>query len=145
MPPLKIRALFESDATKFARNLRDAQGYHQRARQFANQQRGASLIFNVASLAIECYLIALCSYFKTMPFNHNYNALMDAASEVITFDPELALQIRALDTIFGICSLDHYHHGTPEIADAESTLTICAELAAMFQTHQLTTDTMDAA
>jgi hypothetical protein len=145
MSPLKIRALFESDATKFARNFRDAQGYHQRARQFADQQRGASLIFNVASLAIECYLIALCSYFKTMPFNHNYNALMDAAAEVITFTPQLSQQIRALDTIFGICSLENYHHGTPETADAESTLTICAELAAMFQTHQLTADNMDAA
>jgi len=145
MPPLKIRALFESDATKFARNFRDAQGYHQRARQFAEHSRGASLIFNVASLAIECYLIALCSYFKTMPFNHNYNALMDAASEVIAFDPELALQIRALDTIFGICSLEHYHHGTPEHSDATGSLAICAALEAMFLTHQLTADSMDAA
>lgn len=128
--------LFESSEKRFVRNFNDADGYHARACQFALEGKPASLIFNVAAIAIECYLIALCARYDVMPFNHNYGALMNAALEAVSdFPTPLARQIRALDTIFGICSLDNYHHGTPEDQDAERSLAICQALVALF--HQL--------
>ncbi|MFS2223320.1 hypothetical protein [Pantoea sp. B65] len=123
--------LFESDEKKFARCYQQARGYHRRAELFAGQQQSTSLVFNVAAIAVECYLIALCARHATMPFNHNYASLLSSVEEVMPLDPALSAGIRALDNIFGICSLDDYHHGTPGTADKESILSICARLAAL--------------
>jgi hypothetical protein len=129
--PVKVEALatvsklFESDAQRFARNFDDAKAYHRRARLFAEQGQRASLVFNVASIAIECYLIALCARFKAMPMNHNFGCLVEDAEFFIDFPPGLANGIRSLDEIFGICSLDDYYHGTPEEKDAIKSLALC--------------------
>ena len=131
--------LFESKEKRFTRNFYDADGYHARACQFALEGKPASLVFNVASIAIECYLIALCAYFDVMPFNHNYGCLMNAAEEALPdFPPALNKQIRSLDTIFGICSLENYQHGTPEQQDADNSLVICQQLVALFAKHGMT-------
>jgi hypothetical protein len=127
-------ALFESSETRYQRNYHDADGYHARACQFAEEGQPASLIFNVASVAIECYLIALCARYDVMPFNHNYGCLMDAAQEAVPSFPEpLNRQIRSLDSIFGICSLDNYQHGIPVTSDAQKTLDICRSLVDVFE------------
>ncbi|TKI07235.1 hypothetical protein [Martelella alba] len=127
------RLLFENDRQKFIRLTRDARGYHRRAQLFAEQAQSVGLIFNVASLAVECYLIALCAWYGSMPFNHNYGSLMDTAGEVMKFEPQLERDIRALDEIFGICSLENYHHGTPGEQDASHILTLCRSLAELVQ------------
>jgi|WetSurMetagenome_2_1015567.scaffolds.fasta_scaffold00063_36 hypothetical protein len=116
------------DIEAFEKNYSDAKGYHLRAIQFAEEGRRASLVFNVASVAIEDYLLALCSYHGVMPFNHNYTCLMDAAERVVTFDPDLRNNIRSLDEIFGICSVENYHHGIPTPGDSLRTLSMCSEL-----------------
>ncbi|NDL64643.1 hypothetical protein [Acerihabitans arboris] len=123
------KLLFESDRQKFIRLSHDAEGYHRRAVLFAEQAQSPGLVFNVASIAVECYLIALCAWYGSMPFNHNYASLMDTAEEVIPFAPELSRRIRALDEIFGICSLENYHHGTPTQADSVGIIAICRELS----------------
>ena len=117
----------------FEKNYNDAIGYHMRALQFVKEERRASLVFNVASIAIECYLLAICSYYDIMPVNHNFNYLMNAAESVAVFDPELDNAIRSLDEIFGICSLDEYFHGTPAFADAQKTLQICTDIRQMVE------------
>lgn len=123
------KQLFETDGQKFIRLSRDAAGYHRRAVLFAEQGQSYGLTFNVASIAVECYLIALCAWYGSMPFNHSYSSLMDSAQEVMLFTPELSGKIRALDDIFGICSLDKYHHGAPTQSDAADILVICQALA----------------
>lgn len=132
------KLLFEQAKQRYLRNLSDADGYHARACQFAHEGQPASLVFNVASIAIECYLIALCAYHDAMPFNHNYGSLMNCAEEVdSSFPASLNKRIRSLDSIFGICSLDHYHHGTPLAADAEQALAICGDLVSHFSAQGL--------
>jgi len=125
------KLLFETDQQKFTRLSADARGYHRRAVLFAEQAQSPGLIFNVGSIAVECYLIALCAYYGSMPYNHNYSSLMDTAEEVINFEPELRVKIRALDEIFGICSLDNYHHGTPTETDAVGIVEICQALSVL--------------
>lgn len=117
----------------YEKNFTDALGYHMRALQFVQEDRRASLIFNVASVAIECYLLAICSYYDIMPINHNFNYLMNAAESVVTFETKLDSAIRSLDEIFGICSLEEYFHGTPVLEDAQKTLWICTDLHAMVE------------
>ena len=123
--------LFETDEQRFLSSYRDAQAYHDRARQFARDGLRPSLVFNVASVAIECYLVALCSRFQVMPMNHNFGSLMDEAVLLVPFAPKLDAAIRALDEIFGICSLEDYFHGTPEAEDAQRSLWICESLQKM--------------
>jgi hypothetical protein len=132
--PADMSKLFESDAQRYVRNLAEATGYHHRAKLFASQGMRASLIFNVASIAIECYLIALCAHFRTMPMNHSFGSLMEDAERLTGFPDGLAEGIRSLDEIFGICSLEDYYHGTPDEADAERSLEYCAGLQALLGT-----------
>lgn len=131
--PEHMSKLFESDAQRFARNLDEAIAYHRRARLFRQDGMRVSLVFNVASIAIECYLIALCAYFRDMPFNHSYSNLVDDVERLMSFPPLLAQRIRALDKIFGICSLDDYHHGVAEESDALDALDLCDALQSLIQ------------
>ncbi|GEO81664.1 HEPN domain-containing protein [Pararhodospirillum oryzae] len=105
-----------------------ARGYHLRAEQFAQDNQRPSLIFNVGSVAIEHYLVALCAAHGRMPLNHTYTDLLETVEEVTTLPDSLADEIRALDRIFGLCSLEHYHHGTPEEEDAQTVLRLCRAL-----------------
>ncbi|QTF10669.1 hypothetical protein HC231_04190 [Brenneria izadpanahii] len=123
--------IFETDEKRFARCYQDAQCYHRRAELFAGQQQSPSLVFNVAAIAVENYLIALCARYGEMPFNHNYSSLLASVNEAMPqpLSPALCDGIRYLDNIFGICSVDNYHHGTPDDADKEAILAICNALA----------------
>jgi HEPN domain-containing protein len=124
--------MIEKDLSAFKKNYREARGYHHRARQFADEGQRPSLVFNVASVAVERYLIALCALHGVMPRNHNYGSLMDSAVGLAKFPAGLERDIRSLDDIFGICSLDEYHHGVPEPADAARVLGLCGGLTDLF-------------
>jgi len=120
------------DVDAFKLNYRDAKGYHHRAVQFAKEGKQHGLIFNIASIAIERYLIALCELYGEMPFSHNYNSLMDTLERVVIFPSDLSRGIKSLDDIFGICSIDEYHHGIPEPGDAVRVLSMCDDIAKLF-------------
>ncbi|MDR1962094.1 MAG: hypothetical protein LBQ16_07420 [Gracilibacteraceae bacterium] len=122
----------EADTAEYESAYRDARGYISNARKFMQEQAPDHvLVFNLASMALERYLVALCSLRGVMPENHNFTCLMDSAETVAEFPAELNADIRSLDTIFGICSLENYHHGTPEPADTERILVMCDRLADM--------------
>ncbi len=120
------------DFQAFEKNYRDAAGYHRRAEQFVEEGKQPGLIFNVASIAIERYLIALCELYGAIPFNHNYNSLMRTVEEVIEVPSALNQSIRSLDSIFGICSIDDYFHGNPDSSDTSRALLMCNEILQLF-------------
>ncbi|ULO10480.1 hypothetical protein H1230_21425 [Paenibacillus sp. 19GGS1-52] len=123
----------ESDVEEFEENYRDAIGFHRRAEQFLREGQRFSLVFNVGSVALERYLVALCHLYGIMPLNHNYICLMNAVeSVVVDFPPKLNKEIRSLDFIFGICSLDDYFHGTPQPADSTRVLAMCNAVRELF-------------
>lgn len=109
----------------FAENYRGALAYHRRADQFHQTNQRYSLVFNVACIALEQYLLAICCYFNASPLNHNYICLMNAVEALMEFPPELNREIRSLDLIFGLCSLTEYFHGTPGPSDAVKVLDMC--------------------
>ena len=122
------REMFEA----FAEDYRDAKMYHYRAEQFLDEGQHFSVIFNVASVALERYLLALCEVHGIEPLNHNYTCLMDAVEEIMEIPPALNKEIRSLDLIFGICSLENYYHGTPESSDSDRVLSLCHEVQLLF-------------
>jgi len=125
--------MLETDHEAFEKNFSEAKGYHYRAEQFVRDGQRPSLIFNIASVALERYLVALCAHYGAMPMNHNFTCLVDAAESVAVFSPELKEKILSLDKIFGICSIDDYHHGTPTPSDSVNALSMCNGILEMFK------------
>jgi HEPN domain-containing protein len=121
----------------FTVNYRSAQMYHYRAEQFLAEGQYHSVVFNVASVALENYLIALCDLYGVEPVNHNYTCLMNTVEEFMDFPELLSREIRALDSIFGICYLESYHHGTPKPSDSARILALCGEIRALFDPARL--------
>ncbi|CQR55110.1 hypothetical protein [Paenibacillus riograndensis] len=122
----------ETDLEAFEENYRDALAYHRRAEQFLRQKQRLSLVFNVGSVALERYLVALCHLYGLVPLNHNYICLMNAVETAVEVPKELNKEIRSLDFIFGICSLEDYFHGTPEPEDSARVLNMCGKVRELF-------------
>lgn len=108
-----MKEQFASDAI-LSRKYNSAIMFQHRAEQFLKEEQPYIVIFDVASISIECYLIAICEFYKTEPRTHNYQALMEAVELIsdISFPPEISKQIRALDRAYGICSIDNYQRKT---------------------------------
>lgn len=121
----------------FAEDYRSAGMYHFRAKQFLEEGQAASVVFNVASVALENYLIALCHLFGAEPNNHNYTCLMDTVETITEVAGELNKEIRSLDSIFGICSIENYYHGNPETSDADRVLKMCDDVKKMFSPSKM--------
>lgn len=121
-----------TDLEAFETNYRDAKGYDNRAKQFLMEGQRTSLVFNVAAVALEKYLVALCYLFCVSPRNHNYTWLIYELENVIDIPPSLNKEIKSLDLIFGICSIDDYHHANPDASDTERVLSMCTEVQKLF-------------
>lgn len=131
------RMVKEIDPEAFEEKYRDAKGYHHRAEQFLREGQCYSVVFNVASVALEHYLVALCELYGIDPGNHNYTCLMDAVEASIDVPAALNREIRSLDIIFGICSLENYYHGDPEPADSDRVLSMCNDIRKLFDPARL--------
>lgn len=125
---MERRSRFE----EFEKEYRDSKAYLRRARLFQAEGQDHSVVFNVASLALERYLVALCYLYDMEPYNHNYTCLMDTVEMAIDVPAELNAEIRSLDKIFDICSLDDYYHGDPELSDMDRILSMCDAAEELF-------------
>ena len=132
-----ISTVFETNEERFQRCYLEARGYHWRANKFHEEEKRVSLIFNIAAMAIESYLIALCAFHNVMPLNHSYRCLMFDVKKLENISVDLENQIISLDKIFGICSLDNYFHGNPTIDDMLNSLDVCGKLYAIFAKKEL--------
>jgi hypothetical protein len=126
-----VESLFEDD-------YKDAQAYHRRALQFEHEGLAFSVVFNVASVALERYLVAICELYGVEPRNHNFITLMMTVDELMKVPKELSNEIKSLDQIFGICFLENYFHGTPTEADAKKALRLCERVKKMFDLQKVT-------
>ncbi|SDF96922.1 HEPN domain-containing protein [Methanolobus vulcani] len=121
----------------FEKEYRDSKAYLHRAKLFLEQGQDHSVVFNVASLALERYLVALCYLHDMEPYNHNYTCLMDTVEMFMKVPEELNKEIRSLDKIFDICTLDDYFHGDPEVSDMERILVMCEEVEGLFDQKKI--------
>jgi len=131
---------FESkmiDEESFALNYADAEGYYHRALQFHAIEQRPSLVFNIAAVALERYLVALCDLYGEDPRNHNYITLMLTVATLIEVPKDLNRRIKAMDWIFGICSIDEYRHPNPDAKDMENALVLCVEVQKLFNQNRV--------
>jgi len=127
----------EAAIDSFVEAYHTAQGFHHRAENFLQEGQANSVVFNVAAIALENYLIALSNLHGVEPRNHNYICLMDSVETFMIIPPLLSAEIRSLDVIFGICSLENYHHGTPEEEDGKRVLSLCQKVQGLFDQHKI--------
>jgi hypothetical protein len=120
------------DEESFTINYADAESYYHRALQFQAEGYRPSLVFNIASVALERYLVALCDLYGEDPRNHNYITLMRTVETLIDVPKELNKRIKAMDWIFGICSIDEYRHPNPDEKDMKNALVLCVEVKKLF-------------
>lgn len=129
----------EIDLEVFEKNYQSAKMYHRRAEEFLNEGQSSSVVFNVASVALENYLIALCELYGEEAGNHNYTCLMDTVEKIVDVPVVLNKEIRSLDLIFGICSIENYYHGNPEQDDRDRVLFMCNEVQHLFDQTKIAT------
>ena len=127
------------DEESFAINYADAKSYYHRALQFQAEGYRPSLAFNIASVALERYLVALCDLYGEDPRNHNYITLMRTVETLVEVPKELNKRIKAMDWIFGICSIDEYRHPNPDEKDMENALVLCVEVQKLFDQQRVAT------
>ncbi len=123
------------DKAVFEKNYHSAQMYHFRANQFLEEGQSMSVVFNVACVAVENYLIALCDLYGVDPGTHNYQSLVATVEEIkeVQLSAVKANEIRALDAAYEICSLEKYQR--KECSDREvalHVLSLCKYLDGVF-------------
>lgn len=125
------------DEESFEINFADAKAYHKRALQYKDNGQRPSLVFNIASVALERYLVALCDLYGAVPRNHNYITLMKDVEKLVEIPKDLNRRIKAMDWIFGICSIDEYRHPNPDTSDMENVLVLCNEVQKLFDKKRI--------
>jgi hypothetical protein len=125
------------DEEAFEINYADAKAYYKRALQFKDEGLRPSLAFNIASVALERYLVALCDLYGEEAKNHNYITLMKVVETLVNVPKELNKRIKAMDWIFGICSIDDYRHPNPDEKDMYNALHLCAEVEKLFDQERI--------
>ncbi len=123
------------DVETLQKTYNAAINYHERALQFKELGQRASLIFNIGSVALENFLIALCELNGDPPDNHDFVMLIEIVEKHMNVNHELSDGIRMMNDYFGICSMDTYD--VPDVSDAESVLKICDQVSKLFDSEKM--------
>lgn len=78
-----------------------------------NSRFGAKIRYNLLSMSMEKYIMAMLDFHKTMPENHTYTDLFDALDTVMKVDDGLKTRILKYENIQSICSIEKYHTTAP--------------------------------
>lgn len=125
------------DEEAFIINRKDADAFYRCALQFKQSGTRPSLVFNTASVALERYLVALCDLYGELPRNHNYITLIKTVETLVEVPKDLNKRIKAMDWIFGICSIDEYRHPNPDESDMNNVLHLCVEVQKLFDNQRI--------
>lgn len=90
------------------------------------------LRYNLLSMSLEGYVMAVCGYLGCLPYNHTYTDLMEALDRVAPLDPELKERILRHESIQEICSIEAYHRSCPDqkaLTDLEQAVGRVGEIA----------------
>lgn len=74
---------------------------------------GANIRYNLLSMSLEGYIMAILDFHSSLPDNHTYTDLMTGLESVVQIDENLKSRILSYENIQSICSLDKYHRSEP--------------------------------
>lgn len=83
----------------------------------ANSRFNTEIQYNLLSMSLEAYIMAILDFHGTMPDNHTYTDLMNAVEGVINIDYNLKKRILKFESIQSICSIEKYHTEKPSNED----------------------------
>jgi hypothetical protein len=69
--------------------------------------------YNLLSLSLEGYIMAILDYHQDLPFNHTYTDLVTALETVVPVNEALKNRILQYENIQSICSIEKYHRSKP--------------------------------
>lgn len=77
----------------------------------------ASIRYNLLSMSLESYVMAILDFHNTMPDNHTYTDLLDGLESVLAVDDNLKQRLLKYENIQSICSLEKFHIKQPTEAE----------------------------
>ncbi len=93
---------------------------------------GTEILYNLLSMSLESYIMALLDIHNSLPDNHTYTDLIEALDTVIQIDPDLRSKILQYENIQSICSVDKYYTRKPsneEITDLREAIVELKQIA----------------
>ncbi len=66
------------------------------------------ILYNVLSMALESYIMAILDFKQNLPDNHTYTDLVYGLERVMPIDPKLKEKILKYESIQSICSIDKF-------------------------------------
>ena len=86
---------------------------------------GADIRYNLLSMSLEGYIMAITDFHHNLPDNHTYTDLIDGLERVIPLDKSLKLRLLQYENIQSICSIEKYHRTSPtedELTDLKNAI-----------------------
>lgn len=69
--------------------------------------------YNLISMSLEAYIMAIMDFYKKLPQNHTYSDLITGLETVVDLDEGLKKRILQYENIQSICSVEKYHTTAP--------------------------------
>ncbi|MBN2343093.1 MAG: hypothetical protein JXX29_03445 [Deltaproteobacteria bacterium] len=88
--------------------------------------------YNLLSMSLESYIMAILDYHHTLPDNHTYTDLVTGLERVLEVDEELKQRLLKYENIQSICSMEKYHIKQPsesELVDLRNAILQMGALA----------------
>ena len=93
---------------------------------------GTEIRYNLLSMSMESYIMAMLDFHKTLPDNHTYTDLISALEIIVPIDEKLKTRILKYENIQHICSIDKFHINKPteeEIFDLKEAIEEIGKIA----------------
>jgi hypothetical protein len=74
---------------------------------------GTDIRYNLLSMSLEGYIMAILDFHSSLPENHTYTDLVAGLELVAEIDEDLKNRILSYENIQSICSIDKYHRSKP--------------------------------
>ena len=92
----------------------------------------SNIRYNLLSMSLESYVMAILDFYNTMPADHTYTDLLDGLATVLSEDETLKKRLLKYDNLQFICALEKYHIKQPtelELADLRNAILQMGALA----------------
>lgn len=92
----------------------------------------AGIRYNLLSMALEGYIMAILDFHSSLPDNHTYTDLVAGLGSVVPIDEDLKKRILSYENIQSVCSIDKYYRNEPteeELTGLKTAVTEIGEMA----------------
>lgn len=93
---------------------------------------GTDIRYNLLSMSLEGYIMAILDFHNNLPDNHTYSDLVTGLERVMPISLTLKKRILQYENIQSICSIEKYHRSSPteeELEDLKDAITEISVIA----------------